>query len=309
MGTHFSQKLRFCEIKNIIGIMSRSKANSERETWMKLRKSKIEYMTLFLLLSGAGIISFFVLVVPNSNIDAFRWLVMEHNYYWQFGDFFRPVVYAADLPNVYFNTSDAPYPPLAMCFFHLMGRLNPIVMPINLSSWIELSRYQFNLLIFLMVTIVKVMLLYIAIRKILSQYSECKVNTFFFLILFSAPFFEGALERGNIALLTMILMLFALHYKDSDNAFQRELALVLIAAAAGLKLYPAVLGLLYIKEQRWKEAGRLILYGLFFCVAPFAFTGGIGGAVQYLKILAGLTNGVVRPRWTSVHCFFTAVSQ
>ncbi len=275
---------------------------------IETKKRQIRYITLFLLLSGVGIISFFAFVVPNSNIDAFRWLVMEHNYKWQFGDFFRLLVYTADLKNVYFNTSDAVYPPLIMCFFHLLWRLNPITLPVNLSSWVEASRYQFNSLIFLMVTLVEVALLYIAIRKLLSQYNERNINLFFFALLFSAPFFEGAIERGNIVLLAMVLMLLALHYKDSDKAYEREFALILIAVAAGIKVYPALLGLLYIKEKQWKESARLIVYGMVFCLVPFAFTGGVNGALQYLKILFVRSKGAVG-RWTSVHCFFTAVAQ
>lgn len=275
---------------------------------MGIKKRKIDYITLFLLLSGAGIILFFAVVVPNSNVDAFRWLVMEHNYNWQFSDFFRQIVYASDLKNIYFNTHDAPYPPLAMCAFHVLWLLNPIDLPIKLSSWLDLSRYQFNLLLFLMIMITEMLLLYIAIRKILVQFDSWKVNFFFFAILFSAPFFEGAIERGNIALLAIILMLFALHYKDSDNACQRELALLLIAVAAGLKAYPAIFGLLYIREKRWKETIRLIIYGIIFCLLPFVFTGGLGGLAEYIRILKGLS-GMMAPRWTSISCFTAAAFQ
>lgn len=275
---------------------------------MKIKKNGIEYITLFLLLSGVGIISFFIFMVPSSNMDAFRWLVMEHNYDWQFADFFRPIVYAADLKNVYFNTHNVPYPPFIMCIFHILWLLNSIDDPINLSSWLDLSRYQFNLLIFLMITITEIILLHIVLQKILFQFDDWKVNLFFFAILFSAPFFEGAVERGNIALLAVILMLFALHYKDNDNVYYKELALLLIAFAAGLKAYPAILGLLYIKEKRWREAIRLIIYGIIFCLFPFAFTGGLEGLAEYITVLKELS-GVVAPRWTSIRCFTAAAFQ
>ena len=35
------------------------------------------------------------------------------------------------------------------------------------------------------------------------------------------------------------------------------LALVLIAVCTGLKIYPAILGMLYIQEKRYAEAARL----------------------------------------------------
>lgn len=275
---------------------------------MMQEKRHEQSLRLFLILSSVGTISFFVFLAPNLEIDSFRWLVMEHNYRWQFSDFFRQIVYASDLENIYFNTGDAPFPPLAYCFYHLLWKWNPIEVPIELSSWLELSRYQFNLLLFLVIKVIEILLLYIIIRKVLSEYKEMGANIFAVLIILSAPFFEGAIERGNIALLTLILLLFALFYRDSDNAFQKEMALFLIAIAAGLKAYPAIFGLLYIKEKRWKEAGRLIIYGVIFCILPFVFTGGIAGFFQYIKTLTRFS-GTFPARWTSVRCFFTAACQ
>ncbi|MBQ9783212.1 MAG: DUF2029 domain-containing protein [Clostridia bacterium] len=45
----------------------------------------------------------------------------------------------------------------------------------------------------------------------------------------------------------------------------------MIAVAAGIKLYPAIFGLLYVKEKRWSETLRLIAYGVLFFVVSFAF--------------------------------------
>lgn len=275
---------------------------------MKLKRENERNLMLFIMISGMGIVSFFSFVVPNCEFDSFRWLVMEHNYNWQFSDFFRQIVYASDLENIYFNTSDAPFPPLAYCLYHILWCMNPIELPIKLGSWRELSLYQFNLLLFLMIKIIEILLFYIAIRKILSQYSEININLFVILIILSAPFFAGALERGNIVFLTVILLLFALHFKAADSSWKRELALFLIAIAAGLKAYPAIFGLIYIKDRRWKEALRLILYGVVFCLLPFIFTGGLDGFLQYMKVLTRFS-GTYPARWTSVRCFFTAACQ
>lgn len=275
---------------------------------MKLKRENERNLILFIMISGIGIVSFFAFVVPNCELDSFRWLVMEHNYNWQFSDFFRQIVYASDLENIYFNTNDAPFPPLAYCFYHILWSMNPIELPIKLSSWRELSLYQFNLLLFLIIKIIEILLFYIAIRKALSRYSETNINIFVILIILSAPFFAGAIERGNIVFLTVILLLFALYFKDADSVWERELALFLIAIAAGLKAYPAVFGLLYIKEKRWKEALRLILYGVVFCLLPFIFVGGLNGFLQYMKVLTRFS-GTYPARWTSVRCFFTAACQ
>lgn len=121
-------------------------------------------------------------------------------------------------------------------------------------------------------------------------------------VVLSAPVMCGAIERGNISLLTAILVLAALYLKDSDNRFLRELAMILIAMAAEIKVYPAIVGLVYIKEKRYKEAVRLVIYGLLFFLVPFAFTGGIAGFIQYIKILFFFEDQGYRiwPKWFDI---------
>lgn len=61
--------------------------------------------------------------------------------------------------------------------------------------------------------------------------------------------------------------------------------MILIAVCAGFKLYPAVLGLLYLKEKRWKEALRLVVYGAVLVFGPFVFFGGLEGMKTFFRIL------------------------
>ena len=67
--------------------------------------------------------------------------------------------------------------------------------------------------------------------------------------------------------------MFALYLKDRSSAASREAALILIAMAAGIKLYPAIIGVIYLREKRFKEAIRLVIYGLIIFLVPFAFCG------------------------------------
>lgn len=272
------------------------------------KDTESRYLILFLVISGFGIVYFFLFMAFVKDLDAFRWLVMEHNYNWQFSDFFRQIVYASDLENIYFKTADAPCPPLTYCFFHILWLLNPVEVPVELKYWMELSNYQFNLAIFLVLMIIKMVILLSAVRKILIQYNEKIIYLFIFVIIFSAPFLVGVIERGNVALTVLILLLFALQNKESDSAIVREMALIFIALSASIKIYPAVFGLLYLLERRWKEALRLVIYGAIFFFVPFIFTGGINGLIQYIKVLISV-GGRESIRWTSIRCFFAATCQ
>ena len=55
-----------------------------------------------------------------------------------------------------------------------------------------------------------------------------------------------------------------------------------------MKIYPAVLGLLYLKDKRWKETIRLIIYGVVLFFGPFAFYGGIEGFKTFFNTIIWL---------------------
>ena len=120
---------------------------------------------LYFLISWSGIVSFFILLLLK-NVDVADWLVMEHNYSWQFSDFFRQIIYASDLKNIYFNTGDAPFPPFAYIFFHLIYKMNPVDAPIELGSWWIVQSHQYNLLIFLMFMAAVIIFFVEAIKRI-----------------------------------------------------------------------------------------------------------------------------------------------
>jgi hypothetical protein len=55
-----------------------------------------------------------------------------------------------------------------------------------------------------------------------------------------------------------------------------------IAISAGFKIYPAVFGLFWIVEKRYKEAVRLVIYGVVAFFVPFLFFGGVNGFIEYI---------------------------
>lgn len=270
-----------------------------------MEKQRRKVQCLYLILAWGGILSF-MLVLLLENTKAASWLVMENNFNWQFSDFFRQIVYASDLQNIYFNTKDAPFPPFAYVLFHLISKMNPMQLPIELKSWRESQNYQYNLLIFVILMIFVSVFLVDIVKKILG-FGRIS-SLFIYSVLLSAPFLSGAIERGNIAILVCVLLLMALFWKEAKEPWKREIALVFIAVAAGLKIYPAIFGLIYLKEKRWGEAARLILYGLMVFFIPFLFTGGLAGFRRYLEVLGSFETLSVA-RWTNVRCFLLAIQK
>ncbi len=84
-------------------------------------------------------------------------------------------------------------------------------------------------------------------------------------------------ERGNIIGLAVIfLLVFTIFYR-SENKWIREIALVCLALSAGLKLYPALFGIILIAEKRWKDAIRAVIYGVLIFFVPFVIFDGVEG--------------------------------
>ncbi len=249
---------------------------------------------------------FLVMLVATKG-EAALWLVMENNFDYTFTDHFRHVGFASDLRNFYFNTVEAPFPAFAYLLYYLLVKIDPPAIPWGVEAWEEVRDYQFNMLIYLAIVIVLVLIFKTLIDHILPDCPQDKRTAFAAAVLLSAPFISGCIERGNISFLTALLMLAAVYLKDEDNKYAREAALILIAMAASLKIYPAFLGFIYIKEKRWKETVRLIIYGLLFFLVPFAFTGGIASLIRFCKVILFFEGKTYRS-WTNIRGVLLSIS-
>ncbi len=132
-----------------------------------MKNYKNEYIKIFI---GVTLLAFviFTIITFRTQGRSLLWLVMQENYNWQFSDYFRQIVYASDLKNIYFNTSDAPFPPFAYIFFHVLYLLNPIDFDnISLECWKQ-AQGNNNLLIFFFNFMIVCLLLYWIIEECLG---------------------------------------------------------------------------------------------------------------------------------------------
>ncbi len=142
-------------------------------------------------------------------------------------------------------------------------------------------------------------------KQLTSKIGEYYTNAFIILLLLSSIFLM-TVASGNLTIGAMILTLFSLYFRDSKSAALRELSMIMLAMAASLKVYPAIWGLLYIKEKRYKDAIKQIIYGILFFLVPFAFFGGVGGFIQFIKNLAQVSKIVTSISLVGIlHKFFS----
>lgn len=209
-------------------------------------------------------------------------------------DFMHSIEYVnGKSPYNYFNTL---YPPLANLFFYIMLRCIPLSLssqwPIDFQesiamrgSYLDLRVAQAPLLIYIFFVITALFFIFVISDKFLEKQgiywhrwaSISLIMSYGILI---------AIERGNIVLLALPFSLyFCLNYK-SESKIIREIALLSLAVSAGLKLYPALLGILLIRNRKWKEAIRAVVYGILSVILPcFAFKEGVLGLKKWIEIV------------------------
>lgn len=197
-----------------------------------------------------------------------------------FMDFMNHISYVRNnASGVYYIDKNANFPPLAYVMYYFFSRILPdTATTIGRSEWTS----SYALMLFISYNLVIVILLQNIISKYLSKCIKYVPYVLLSIVL-SNVYYLYVIERGNSVGIVVVLLLYALYYKDDKDPKKRELSLILIAIAAGIKVYPALFGLLYISEKKWKESFRLICYGLATFFVPFVFFGGIGGMIQFFR--------------------------
>lgn len=265
------------------------------QNFPKNRRTSLEPLTLYFIISLFSTALFFLLL-PFLGQHGFDWVVMENNSNFESADYFLCILFSLGRGEVYRFGVDACYSPLSYVIFYLISKMTatdellrgvdlltiPYEQLIDMTPKLLTSPYQ--LLAFLIYTLLGVWLYVYAVNQLTLDRRSKQLLTLS--IVCSVPLLFGAVERGNLTMYVAALVLIAWKLRDSTHPVKRELALLLIAVAAGLKFYPAFMGLIYLKEKRYKEAGRLILYGILFVFVPFVFFGGIDGMLQLLSNLS-----------------------
>ena len=176
-------------------------------------------------------------------------------------------------PNPYLDDSkgliNVQYPPLAYAMFYLLARAAGTV------SIPYLNYFHNPLWTFLFVTtlVVTIVLMYTLIINKLGGSVKTDNILVGIAICVSYPMLF-TVERANIILIAAVAVMIFLFYYNSESKVKKEIALISLAFAAGLKLSPALFGILLIYNKDWKAAIRTIIYGLLFFFVPFFFFDG-----------------------------------
>jgi hypothetical protein len=218
---------------------------------------------LFYIISFASLVVCIIMGVLSNGVTVSNLLFNKDDV---FMDFFNSVV---DCSGDAYGESGVIYPPLVVLFYKFCS------MFFNIGSMkaSEVRETSLGMIIFVCFTIVS----YILFAKLIYKYkngSFANKSLFAFFTLFSFPMIY-LIERGNIIVLVLPLLLYFVNEYDSDVKYKRHLAYICLAISVAIKIYPVFFGLLLLKKKKnFKNILLCIFYGAVFFFVPFIFVGG-----------------------------------
>lgn len=163
------------------------------------------------------------------------------------------------------------YPSLPQLIYKILLRLVPYDIAGKSPSVIRAT--QSGEIVFLFYMLITLLIFFILLMEV-KKGLKIEKYIFAFIILFSAPFLFQ-FERANIIFVALLFLMIFVFFKDSKNRIVREFALVSLAISGAIKFYPALFGLLLIKDRRYKDFFKISIYGLALFILPFFMVGGI----------------------------------
>ncbi len=250
--------------------------------YLKTRKA---YEIIFLVLTFAGFLAWITgLVINGVDGKQIELFIGRCNNF--FADITNPMGYAAHRnvynETYYFGGSERAYPPISYVIAYCFSRIIDMQPYFDANFFWDLYKDPQILIILIIAIIINMLIIYEIVRSYKEGNNAVKIATALAVCVSMPVLFT--IERANLLLLTIVFVFFYIFNYDSENRIRKELALMSLAIAASFKLTPAVLGILLLYNKQWKEAVRVIIYGVIFGILPFLFfEGGFSNIAQMFK--------------------------
>jgi hypothetical protein len=248
--------------------------------------------TLFITILIVFFIVFIAAVLITGGSIFYNFLNSPATYV--FLDHFDSILYSSDRP---YGKWGVIYPPLATVFYAVLGHfIIPFVdVPAGTDLTSELIRdSQAGILSLVFMMLIAFYALYILYSKFMKDAEIRKELLFLFAVLLAYPFIYAVVRGNSIILVLVFCLIFLMGYR-SENKLVRYASYIALGITAGFKLYTAILGLLILKDRRYREAGICALIVAALVFIPFIFTDGgpmvlFDTIFGYASTRAGVTN-------------------
>lgn len=169
------------------------------------------------------------------------------------------------------------YPPLVVLFYRFFSCFFE-----SGTTSHDMRDTSLGMMCFVLLTIICLYLIVKCFTKFKNGNNADKALFLFFTIT-SLPMIY-LLERGNILIIVISLILMFVYGYDSDKPLIRHIAFISLAIAVSIKIYPVIFGLVLLrKKNNIKNILWCILYGILFFFVPFLFLGGFSQVFVLIK--------------------------
>jgi len=162
------------------------------------------------------------------------------------------------------------YPPFIEIFFRTITAFVPGGKDM---SGMELRSNQTAVIIFVLIFAISLVILGVIIF-LSKKGSPLEKLIFTVLIFFSLPVIS-IIDRGNIVVAAVAFAAVFVRYRNNKSAVVREIAYISLALASAIKLYPALLILLLLKDKNWWGLFRTAIYIFLLFFLPFFYFGNV----------------------------------
>lgn len=201
-----------------------------------------------------------------------------NKFFTDFSDCILPSIDPYTRVNTYYTSI---YPPLISLVFALLNHFVPLP---ELVDTIAARNSQIGMMLFMMWTLFWCAVLYETVMHY-KKGKKSEKSLFIVLLCMSYPFIH-CLERGNVVYIVGILIALFLYNYRSESFWKRQFAFLCLSAAAGIKIYPAVLGILLIVEKRYRDTFNCIAMGIVVNLLPSVFFRTGLASIVYMMINA-----------------------
>ena len=243
-------------------------------------KKKIFSLEL-IIIPALGLLTFLLACLLGS----WRFLIETffHSFDDTFMDFFNSIRDAAKF-NVY-TQYHVIYSPLVTLYFMFCSFFIPDSALDHATTQYVMQRQPMSYVLLGIFLIVCFVLLFFALKRLLKKQSKAQIIFIYCLAIFSFPFLY-TIERGNTLLLTFVLIVIFYAFYDGEKKYHKDIALLALALATTIKLYPVIFALILFKKKAWKDITKFGIFTTLLLFVPFIFYGGLEGL--YIIIYSAL---------------------
>lgn len=231
-----------------------------------MRKINLYFVAIMTVLIGLFLICLFF--PPTTTLLAHQKVLIFQDGRDLFADFFNVLRYMSDEAGFYYsqlNASDGHSGfPISLAPMYPFAQLVDYSKMTLQDCWASHSA-MLSCVVFLVTVL---FFFWDSLNRVCQKYGVSKWNL---VILLCSSVFIFSVERANVIFIGAALINYYLVYYDHRDRTWRYLALTCLCLAAALKGFPALFGLLLLKERRYRDIAFCVILTLLLVFVPFLF--------------------------------------